>query len=145
MEHKNSPSTTTGIRPVIQNLIARGNVQLDEISGLNCSRLEATALIPVLTGVALAMRIERTLAHLISHGVIVTGSSLDALAPFLYEACRRLESEPAQASLTNAELAVTLQQRTTLAITAPADPTTANSWLDALYFLGMNAATRLQG
>lgn len=129
------------IRPVIQALINRGRVQIDEISTLNCSRAEATALIPALSGNALAARIERTLAHL--NYQTDEGSPEAKVAAWMPEVCRRLQGEPSQAPNTSNQ-SLALDLNTLLpGFPAPADPQVANSYQDALYFLASDAAGRL--
>lgn len=129
------------IRPQIQALINRGRVQLDEIYGLNCTRAEATALIPALSADALAARILRTIAHLKYKPDNLSPQA--QVAQWMTETCRRLQGEPAQApNISNGQLA--LELNTLLAgFPKPTNPVIANSYQEALYFLATDAAGRL--
>ena len=128
------------IRPEIQSLIERGHIQIDEVSSLSCSREEATALITALAPGALAMRIERTLAHLQPKA----GTPLQDLATFLSEGCRRLQQEPPNMdALSDQEVSAAITQRLSI-LPPPVNPAIANSYKEALYILATNAAARLE-
>lgn len=132
------------IRPVVAALITRGHVQIDEISSLDCSQEEATALIPALTNVALAQRIARCSANTPKWMPDMIGYTVRALAQ---EAKLRLEAvPPGLPQYSNQELAEHI--RMALAPDAeypqPGGPDYVG-YIDLLYVLSMQAAERLEG
>lgn len=138
------------IRPEILALIQRGHVQIDEFSDLNCSQEEATALIPALTNIALAMRLSRTIANTPNWQPHMPGFQLRALAQ---EAKLRLEGVGAHLpQYSNQELAVLLNQilhpsgelTPQNTYPQPGDPD-FQGYIELLYVLSDRARMRLEG
>jgi len=129
------------IRPEIEALIKRGHVQIDEVSGLDCSQEEATALIPALTNVALSQRIARTIANTPQWQPQMPGFILRALAT---EAKLRLEAVPGHMpQYSNQELAA-LFIPALVAYPHRGEPE-YKGYIELLAVLSSQAAIRLEG